>query len=197
MNTKMKFYGITAVTLLVLLGSSPLIGADGNVTDSFAKTYAGLEIGRNFPTSSSEENFSPGKAHPVLAYRYVLDDKWLMGISGGFRMLQFTGDADQREKELPILSIVHESARILRLYHPTYLSTGFRFMYMMPATHAMVPTGKSKDFSTEFGASITATLIHLVDQKKMITFRLERWRGTGTSQYHGIEIALGGALSFD
>jgi len=164
---------------------------------SFARSYAGLEVTRNFPTATTEEILSPGKAHAVLSYRFVLDDAWIMGVFGGFRMLRTRELNVGAGGELPILSLVHESAKILRLYHPTYLAVGFRLLYLMPATYAMVPTGRSKEFPTEFGASMTATLIHLMDPKRMLTLRVERWRGTGSTKYNGIEVAAGGAISFD
>ena len=197
MNTKINLHVSLIFAFCFLSFSTQVFSKEDEDPDSFAKTYAGVEIGRNFPTAGSEEQFAPGKAHPILAYRYVLDDKWLMGIFGGFKMLQTRGVEDQSEREIPFFSVTHESSRILRLYHPTYLATGFRFMYLMPATRAMIPTGKSKDFSTEFGASATATLIHLLDRNRILTLRIERWRGTGSSTYQGIEVAVGGAISFD
>lgn len=193
------------VFLNVILILSPLVflsapsGFAKPTTDPapFSRSYTGIEITRNFPVSFSEKQFSPGKAHPTLAYRFILDNSWIMGLFGGFRMLRTKESSEHEAEELPFLSLAHESSRILRLYHPTYFAGGFRLLYLMPATHGMIPTGKAKEFKTEFGASLTATFLHLIDERKILSLRLERWRGTGSSNYHGVEVAAGIGISFD
>ena len=195
MNSRILNYPrILAITFNLFLSATGHAATESTEDPKvFKRTYAGIELARNFPLSTSEDELRPGHAHPVMGYRYFLDDAWIMGIFGGFRMLRSAANGH----EVPILSIAHESSRLMRIYHPTYLASGFRVLYLMPATHGMLPTSRSKEFRTEFGLSLSATLIHLISPQKMLTMRIERWRGTGSTSYQGIEVAVGGSMSFD
>lgn len=175
---------------------------------AFAMSYAGLEFTRNYPIAFSEDEFSPGKTHLALSFRYFPDQDWMMGLAGGFRMLRAhsdvssdltgdTADTQSDSKELPVFTIAHESARIIRIYHPVYLTLGARILYLAPTRQAMIPTGKSEKYQTEFGAGLVGTVIWQTGTDRFWTLRAERWRGTGSQRYHGVEIAFGGGMSFD
>ena len=169
----------------------------------FRKSYWAIELTRNFPASYSQNLFSPGGYFPTIRYLHNLDANWMMGVGGGFKMLNRrpeTAGAQLTAKfgpTLAILTLSHETLYVVRLYHPTYLLLGPRLLYMLPTTAARLPFQRDPYYASEIGGAFTAQLVRLVGERGMLTFRVGRWRGTKTTRLQGFEAAIGYAMSMD
>ena len=172
-------------------------------TTPFRKSYWAIELSRNFPASYSQNLFSPGGYFPTIRYLHDLNANWMTGVGGGFKMLNRrpgTAGAQLAEKfgpTLAILTLSHETLYVVRLYHPTYLLLGPRLLYMLPTTAARLPFQRDPYYASEIGGAFTVQLVHLVGERGMLTFRLDRWRGTKTTLLQGFEAAMGYAVNLD
>jgi hypothetical protein len=171
-------------------------GTDG--INPFAKTYLSLELARNYPVSFSQDRFEPGRYGFALGYRHDLDQHWIMGVGGEFKMFKRRpsddpADDDKRPSDvLAILTLTHETLYAIRLNHPTYLLLGPKLHLLLPANGAKLPLQRADDYQGEkVGAAVSMVLAHLLDERYMLTARIDRWRSISTQHLHGIEVAVG------
>jgi hypothetical protein len=164
---------------------------DESRVNPFEKTYLTLELARNFPVSFTQNRFDPGRYSPVLGYRHDLDESWLMGIGGQFKVLKRRDHADTPTDRVALLTVYHETLYAIRLDHPTYLLIGPKLMYLLPANAGRFPVQRADEFQSEIGGALSMTLAHVVDGRYMVTARVDRWRGTRTMRFHGVEVAAG------
>ena len=152
----------------------------------FYKDYVSLEFVKNYPISKAQDQFAPNKKTWLLGYTHFLSREWSVGISAGFKSLL----REELGKELALLSFSNHSHYVIRLYHPTYLMIGTKLTYMTPNEQSKLPLIKDPDFETEVGVGVSAQLAHKWGPT-LITFRIDRWRGTKTNRLHGFEVAVG------
>lgn len=157
----------------------------------FHSAYLSLVAARNAPASFSEERFDQGLTTPALFYRHFLDDRWMMTVGGGFKSLYY----ESRQSMLPILSITHEAGWVVRLYHPTYLVVGPKMLYMVPASKVGLPLQRDEELAAEFGVGVGLTLLHAVSRSWIVHAGIDRWRGTVTNIFHGIEVTAGAGIA--
>lgn len=162
--------------------------------EAFGSNYALLELQSNYPTSFSQNEFAGGAPFGAFSYRHTMDDKWIMGVGFTFKLLK---SKDPSDGPLSIWTIHHEGLYIIRLYHPTYFLVGTRLLYMVPAEKHTLPLQRSEDFETEIGAAITASIVQIINESYAATLRIDRWRGTRTQIFHGVEVALGLMYNLD
>ena len=146
------------------------------------------EIGKNFPVNKTAQNFGASlNFSRNCGFRHPLNDKWIMGISLGFKTLRRKGSNGQ----LDILMLTHEAHRVFRIQHPLYLSIAAKAQYLAPTASQRIPTERDPDYETEVGAGLSATFWYKASSKWIINFRWDRWRGTKTTQLQGYETAFG------
>ncbi len=162
----------------------------------FRKSYLSLELARNAPMSVTQNHFGPGPVHPVLGFRHNLDAHWMMGVGGQFKLL--SRNREERtptgSRQLAIWGLYHESLYVLRLDHPTYLMFGPKLLYFVPARTGRLPLSRDPLYQTEIGVALSVAFIHILDDNHLLSLRVDRWRGTGTTRLQGVEVAAG--LSF-
>lgn len=158
----------------------------------FLNNYITYEFARNIPVGHTGNIFRTLRPDHILGYRHNLGNDWLTGISAGFKSfaLRSTGD------EISFFSINHESLYIIRLYHPVYLLAGPKFNYTIPARSARIPFTKHPDYEMEIGVAATAQIAWRIIPAVVVHARVDRWRGTKTDKFHGMETAIGLAVSF-
>jgi len=165
---------------------------DAPAPNPFAKSYMSVEVARNFPVSYAQNRFAGGPLHPVVGYRHDLDEDWMMGVGGQFKMLRRDGDTEIRPGgELALWTISHETYYIIRLLHPTYLLVGPRLHYLVPTNAGRLPLQRASEYETEIGAALSAMFVRVLDERSLVTIRLDRWRGTRTTRFQGMEVAAG------
>jgi len=165
----------------------------------FHKTYLSLELARNYPLAQSLAHFEPGELHPMLTYRHNLDSHWMMGIGGQFKLLNRRSDDDTPppSQTLALLTVSHETLYILRLSHPMYAFFGPKIMYMLPALTAKLPLERDTSTDMEIGGALSFQLARMLNDRWILTLRVDLWRGTKTMRLHGLEAAFGVMHAWD
>jgi hypothetical protein len=159
----------------------------------FRKTYLTVEITRNFPAGYTERTMVPGTAEPAFTYIHDLDRHWLMGLGVQFKVLaqRDQDDLPRASQWLALLTLSHEVLYALRLSHPIYFLAGPKLLYMVPAKSGKLPLQRDTNYEMEIGAALTTQFAYLIDDRHMLSLRLDRWRGTKTQRLNGTEVALG------
>ncbi len=166
------------------VSSKPFVSGE----PAFAKNSWYIEANQNRPLLHTNNRFLPGKPTYMVGFRYFYDPNWIMGVSLGFRSLH---ENTPEQTELSYFSFGHETLRVIRLYHPTYLLVGARFSYMMPATKSSLPISRYSKYETEVGAGLVVMLSHHLGRRFSLHVRTDRWRGTKTNELHALETAAG------
>jgi len=113
-----------------------------------------------------------------------MDDQWIMGIRGQFRMFNLEGS----EEELPLFTLSHEALWSSRLHHPVYLAIGPKLLWLLPGKSATLPLRRSSALGPEFGLGLTTEIQWIINDRFILAFGVERWRGTDTMKLHGFEV---------
>ena len=158
--------------------------------NAFQEDYLTAEFAANYPAGNGREYFRTGLRRFQIGYTHLLNDQWGVGLSIGYKSL-FRKDID---RELGLLSITNESFYITRLYHPVYLLTGTKIIYMAPNQRSKLPPLREPDYEVELGVGFSAKLT-ILDESWMYWLRLDRWRGTKTNRLHGFETAIGASYA--
>ncbi len=160
--------------------------------NAFSSRYFLLGFANNYPVSFSQNSFISGGFHPVFGYRYNMEGKWFLGVNGNFKMFKIS----ETGRALALFSINHESLYIIRLYHPIYILLGPKIQYLLPLKAASFPFQKDPNYEAEIGAAFSLLVGKIISDKIWIDLRIDRWRGTGTMKFHGVEVALEVNYSF-
>ena len=158
----------------------------------FAKSYVAVGFARNYPVSFAQNRFAPGAPHPTVHYWHNLNVDWMMGLSAQFKIFGRESEEAERTQSgpLPIWSVSHDTMRIIRLDHPTYLLVGPKILYLLPARKAQLPVGRDSDYETEIGAAVSLAVVRIVDPTWTIGVHVDRWRGTRSMRFHGVEVGM-------
>ena len=159
----------------------------GKSVQPFGRGTYVLEQARNIPQLDTQDKYFAGRTHPVFGYRRLISNEWVMGGMANFKIF----NRRDTGSELPILTLSHESLRIIRLWHPAYLLAGFKWDLMVPVRETARPISRSNERPKQFGVALTATVQVEIVRGWMGLLRLDRWRGTADSHLHGIEWAAG------
>ncbi len=180
-----------------LLFGLTLVGQQGHAQDHpreftyFKDNYLTIEAVKNVPVSHTQNRFESRYTTIAAGYRHALMQDWMMGLSANLKSLK---EADT-SADLSFLALSHEATRIFRIYHPDYLLLGPKIMYLFPMNKTRLPLVKHPDIATEVGVGLTASLVHQINPDTYLQLRLDRWRGTKTNKFHGIETAIGFGFS--
>lgn len=163
--------------------------------DPFAAHYVHFELSRNFPVNKSQESFDPGPYHPAFTYLHNLNGTWVMGLGGQYKILNKKSHPNNESDQVALFTLTHEAMASWRLYHPAYLLVGPKLFYMFPSRLAKLPMQKDPNFETEIGAALSVMVAYTFIDKSLFTVRLDRWRGTKTTRFQGIEASFGFAYA--
>lgn len=163
----------------------------------YATSYLSLEIARNDPVSFSQNRFKSGFYGLVAGYRHNIDADWLASVSASFKSFKRKPDPQAKSDQLALLTLSHTIFHAVRLNHPTYLLFGPQLLYLLPTRGAEFPVPREDAYDTEIGVGLSFLLAHILDDQNLLTLRLDRWRGTKTMLFHGLEIAVGISVALD
>jgi hypothetical protein len=155
-------------------------------TAGFHQHYIKIGLLKNSPASVTEDEFETGKSSFHMAYQHYTSRNWLMGVGFSYKNLT------QRKtgQELPTFTLIHEGSYLFRLYHPTYLLLGGKFLYLYPSLRPSFPPQRNKQYPTQMGVALAIGLTHQINKNDLLTLELNRWKGTANDLMHGIEIAF-------
>jgi hypothetical protein len=163
----------------------------------YRRNYVLVGGARTGPQDKTRHSFDSGKVLPSFAYRYYLSTTWFSGIGGGYmhmieqrKPISVDGRIELRDTSFALGRIYLENSYLLRLYHPAYLSLGFRIFYLYPLQPPLLPTSRHHGYNREFGASAVAALNLFPSDEVGIHLVAERWRGVNSSRLHGFEFSL-------
>lgn len=154
---------------------------------SFSDSYLSLFSTKNSIVIPGDEDISTNKAHWQLGYRYFYRADWLLGVGGGYKIFKHK----PLNEKFAMFTLYQEANRLIRLFHPHYLFLGFRLLYMLPVQKAMFPMKKFEPYQQEAGIGINCAYTVIISDTSFLDFRLERWRGTNTMKFHGLEMSVG------
>lgn len=153
---------------------------------TFSRYYLMLGYNRNFPAAISASRFETGIPHPVLSYRYFLNEKWLAGVSAQFRFFS----EKNKSSDLVYAVLSQESFYMTRIYHPLYALMGWKIHYLYPARKGMFPLNRHPSYTLEIGVGCALGFLYQIHKDRSIEAKIERWRGTKTNKIHGFEFSV-------
>jgi hypothetical protein len=154
-------------------------------------------FGKSIPIGKLARVYEAGMVQPSLGYRVGVG-KFLMGLSGQFWLYEYRPyykdylfERDDFDKtNFSILSVTQEFFYHERLYHPTYVSFGFEWMYLVPLQQAGIPWKRNVQKELEIGSGLACVLSHGIDEWHWVHVKAHVWRGTKTTQWSGLGLAL-------
>lgn len=153
----------------------------------FAPNYVYYEYATGQAVDKSRENFKARRSGHGLGFRHNVNDSWFMGLTAQERHFERKLDG----LKLPFLVLGHESLYVLRLYHPVYLFTGPRLFLLMPLDEKLtLPLTKNSDYDAEVGAGWLGSVVYWYSEEVLMSIGVERWRGTKTDRFHGLEAGV-------
>ncbi len=182
------------VTLLIFQLTSISLAEtdlDLQLPNAVDKDFLSLELTQNYPTSTMAGKLNPDSRQLHVTYYHLLNKTWAVGISAGFKSFKFKASNDS----FALFNISNYAYYMIRLSHPLYLWAGGRWLYLMPIEKPQFPFRRNDDFQNEIGIAASLLLTYFTSDDLAFTFRVDRWRGTGTDNLHGIEVATGIAWS--
>lgn len=173
-----------------LIGTSKSYARDHDI-NYFENNYLTFELGKNTPVAGTQDRYESRYTTLIFGYRHCLMQEWMMGLSANLKSLKETTS----NNDLTFLTLSHEAVKIFRVYHPDYILVGPKFMYLFPMDKPHLPLVKHPDIATEVGFAMSVSYVHQIDSNAFFQARVDRWRGTKTNKFHGIEVALGLGLA--
>lgn len=174
-----------------MLCATSFAGAADDASYAFGDVYIGGSLNATYPTSFSEDSFSSGGTNPGIHYRYFMHDRWVVGVSGGFKIFHTLDGAERA-----FFSITQKSTRIHRIYHPAWFGIGASAMYLAPVEKATLPYTRDRDFPAQIvGVGLHTVLFYKISDTMIAHLEVERWRGTNNNRLHVFETSLGLSLA--
>ena len=68
---------------------------------------------------------------------------------------------------------------------------GPKILYLLPTQHSFLPILSDPEFNTEIGAGASMMLALILNDDLLLSIRVDRWRGTKTDLFHGVEVGVG------
>lgn len=138
------------------------------------------------PISKTSKNLKPGKATTQFEYVSFLPNNWVLTFGGGYQILRGLIS----NEPLAILRIYQKSQKVIRIYHPVYLSTGFEISYLMFEKGANNLPELRINRDSEIGLGITNSLLWRFSEASSLSIVTNLWGGTATGELKAAQLAL-------
>ncbi len=177
----------------MLANAELILGREHVSRPSFLRsTYFFLGTARSIPALGTKNKFKKGPAHPSFGFLHAISDHWGIGLTAGFKILR----DKETNAELPIAGFNQETHYFTRIYHPLYFMTSGKFSYLLPAESAVVPFRRERNYDTEVGVGMSVGVAFFPSPALGLYSYWERWRGTKTMKFHGLESGFRVLISF-
>lgn len=151
------------------------------------KNYYVLKVSGSFPAGdhqlNSLENDGTGYG---LGYTFVVRQRYFVSLMAGFHSLYDF----ESEQTLGYFTAYNESLRLIRLYHPLYLTVGGRIGYMIPTESTELPLKQNKDYENEVMLGASAGLAYVVTPRIVVSSQLSYWGGTNSATHRIVDGSL-------
>ena len=193
----------TSSMLVLVIGSLPNMAQSSDkmlhetVLDqtphSLQRHYFQFELVRQNIMQKAATFLKPGRPSILYGYHYNLHNEWLMGLSFTYRSFERIDN----DKEFALAAFSHESLKIIRIYKSIFGLFGPKFSYLIPSQEMKFPVQRDDEYKLEIGVGAVFSLIFVVNNNWYLAARLERWRGTATNTFHGLEHGLSVNINLD
>ncbi len=144
-----------------------------------------LGYSRNYPQLNSKKKYGPSIYHPIVGIRHF-SENWVLGLSVHFKFLKDRKD----DSKVAIWTLEDEISYRFRLYHPVYMLSGIKFLYLFPVQAGKYPLRRRSNSSLEIGVGATFSILYFLKPKTAFGIFADLWRGTGSRSLGGIEAGI-------
>lgn len=172
---------------MAALAATTLTAATDASPRAFENVYVGASLDSVYPISNSQDFYSKGGVSPALQYRYFMKDEWLIGVSGGFKLLQ-----DLSGTDAPLFTIEQKTTKLFRIYYPFWLGFGISGVYIVGVEKVSFPYQRNRDVPVQIGAGVHSMLLYKMDSGLVSHIAINRWGGTiAKNKINILETSLG------
>lgn len=146
---------------------------------------------KNFPVDNTQATFSSEKTSLFLGYYHGIDIEWSAILSLHFRNFY----NKTTEQSFSLLSADQALLYKLHLHERVSMHVGAKLLYLFPVYSPTLPLQRNKDYASEIGTAALFGFRYAYSEHMSFFYYIERWRGTKSMLFHGIETML--AIGWD
>jgi hypothetical protein len=149
---------------------------------AFGVSYIGISLNKNEPLADGTRTWSTGVASWGGEYRFFYKDQWTLALS-----TEFKGLKDLSGEDLSLFTASQETMRIVRIYHPFYLTLGGRLSYYVPVKHTAIPYERDPNRPLDTGGALSIGSIWIASPNVLMLLRSNRWMSFSSTKNQGVE----------
>lgn len=152
---------------------------------AFKSSYVGLIVNWNYGFEADDGRFTSPKASWGAEYRFFYKDEWTLALTG-----QFQGRSNFENRYSSTFALAQETQKIVRIYHPWYVSGGGRLSYNIPVRKISIPYERDQDRDVYTGAALSAAAMLILNDRLILMLGAHRWTSLSTQKENGLNTAL-------
>ena len=149
---------------------------------AFGVSYIGISLNKNEPLADGTRTWSTGVASWGGEYRFFYKDQWTLALSAEFKGLK-----DHSGEDLSLFTASQETMRIVRIYHPFYLTLGGRLSYYVPVKQTAIPYERDPTRPLDTGGALSIGSIWITSPNVLMLLRSNRWMSFSSTKNQGVE----------
>jgi hypothetical protein len=152
---------------------------------AFKSSYVGLIVNRNYGFEANGARFTSPKTSWGAEYRFFYKDEWTLALAG-----EFQGRSNFDNRYSSTFTLAQETQKIVRIYHPWYVSGGGRLSYHVPVRKISIPYERDQDREVYTGAALSAAAVLIFNERLILMLGAHRWTSLSTQKENGLSTAL-------
>jgi hypothetical protein len=152
---------------------------------AFKSSYVGLIVNRNYGFEANGARFTSPKTSWGVEYRFFYKDEWTLALAG-----EFQGRSNLDNRYSSTFTLAQETQKIVRIYHPWYVSAGGRLSYHVPVRKISIPYERDQDREVYTGAALSAAAMLILNERLILVLGAHRWTSLSTQKENGLSTAL-------
>jgi len=152
---------------------------------AFKSSYVGLIVNRNYGFEANGARFTSPKTSWGAEYRFFYKDEWTLALAG-----EFQGRSNFDNRYSSTFMLAQETQKIVRIYHPWYVSAGGRLSYHVPVRKISIPYERDQDREVYTGAALSAAAVLILNERLILMLGAHRWTSLSTQKENGLSTAL-------
>lgn len=152
---------------------------------AFKSSYVGLIVNRNYGFEANGARFTSPKTSWGAEYRFFYKDEWTLALTG-----EFQGRSNFENRYSSTFMLAQETQKIVRIYHPWYVSAGGRLSYHVPVRKISIPYERDQDREVYTGGALSAAAMLILNDRLILMLGAHRWTSLSTQKENGLSTAL-------
>jgi hypothetical protein len=103
---------------------------------------------------------------------------------------EFQGRSNFDNRYSSTFMLAQETQKIVRIYHPWYVSAGGRLSYHVPVRKISIPYERDQDREVYTGAALSAAAVLILNERLILMLGAHRWTSLSTQKENGLSTAL-------